>query len=115
MGMEESEIKEGRAWGSYPIMRYIEWRLTCDGVGAVIVDEFSVWDFICPGTRVRPAEDPKIHFDLLVNSFSFTIGLGVVCSGEGEVVVKEFAEFFGEGGGELGTLIRDNFVIESEA
>ena len=68
--------------------------------------EFGVGDFVCPGTRVGPAEDPKVRF---------TVGLGVVGGGEREVIVKEFAEFLGERGGELWTTIRDDFVVESKA
>ena len=68
-------------------------------------------DFIYPGTRVGPTEDPKIGFNLLVDMFSFTIRLMVVCGGEGEIIVQEFAEFFGKGRGELETMIQDDFVI----
>ena len=81
----------------------------------VVVGELRVGDLIGPGTRVRSAEDPEVHFDLLVNMLGFAIGLGVVCGGKGEVIVKEFAKFFGKDGGELGTSVRDNFVIKSEA
>ena len=55
----------------------IEWGLVCDGVRAVIVGEFSMKDFVCPGTRVGPAEDPKVRFNLLVDTFCFTIRLKV--------------------------------------
>ena len=57
----------------------------------MIVGEFCVRDFVCPGTRVGPTEDSKIRFDFLVDMLRFAVGLRVVCSGEGEVVVKEFA------------------------
>ena len=38
----------------------IEWRLICDGEGAVIVDKFSMGDFIGPEARVASTEYPKI-------------------------------------------------------
>ena len=93
----------------------IEWELVCDGMGAVIVGEFCVRDFIGPGTQVRSTEDPEVHFNLLVDMFCFTVGLGVIGGGKRKVVVKEFAELLGEGGGELWAMIRDDFVVEPEA
>ena len=65
----------------------IEWGLIRDGVWAVIVSEFGMGDFVSPGIRVGPTEDPKVCFNLLVDTFCFTVGLRVVGSGEGEVVV----------------------------
>ena len=88
----------------------IEQRLTSDGVRAVVVGKFSVRDFVCPGTRVGPAEDLKVCFNLLVNMFCFTIRLRVVCGGKGEVIVEELAKLFGEDGGELVTTIPDHKV-----
>ena len=51
----------------------VEWRLIGDGVGAVIVREFSMGDLVCPETRVGPAEDLKVCFNLLVDTFSFAV------------------------------------------
>ena len=81
----------------------------------MIVGEFSMKDFVCPGTRVGPAEDPKVRFNLLVDTFCLALRLWVVGGGEGEIVVEEFTKLFGEDGGELCTTIRDNLVIEPEA
>ena len=53
----------------------------------VIVGEFGMRDFVSPGTGVGPAEDLKVSFNLLVDMFHFTVGLEVVSSREGEVVV----------------------------
>ena len=61
----------------------IEWRLVGDGMRAVVVHEFSMGDFICPGTRVRPTKDLKVNLNLLVNLFCFAVRLGVVRSGKG--------------------------------
>ena len=47
----------------------------------------------CVGDRFRSrcgiiaAEDTKVGFDFLVDSFSFAIRLGVICGGEGKVVM----------------------------
>ena len=54
-----------------------------DGVRAVIVSELSVGDVISPRSRVVPTEDPEVGFDFLVYPFGFSIGLGMIGSGEG--------------------------------
>ena len=61
----------------------VEWRLIGDGMGVVIVSEFGVGDVIGPGSRVVSTEDPKVCFDFLVYLFSFSVGLGMIGSGEG--------------------------------
>ena len=71
----------------------------------MIVDEFRMGDFISPGTLVGSAADLKVRFNLLVDTFCFTIRLRVVGSGKGEVVIQEFSKFLGEGGGELWTMV----------
>ena len=65
----------------------IEWRLIHDGVRAVVVGELHMGDLISPGTGVGPAKDPKVHFNLLIDTFCFTVGLRVVGCGKGEVIV----------------------------
>ena len=92
-----------------------EWRLVGYGVRVVIVGEFGKGNVLSPGSRVRAAEDPEISFNFLVDMFSFPISLGVVGSGEGEFVTKEFPQFFGEGGGKLWSSIRDDFVIKAKS
>ena len=77
--------------------------------------EFSEGDMLSPRSRVRATEDPKIGFYFLVHMFSFPISLRVVGSGKGKFITEEFAQFFGEGGGELWSLIRDDFVIETKS
>ena len=77
--------------------------------------KFYMGDFVSPGSRVRSTEDPQIGFNFLVDSFYFSVRLGIVGDREGKVVVKEFPEFFGKGRGKLWTMIRDNLVVESEA
>ena len=78
----------------------------------MIVGKFCMGDFICPGTRIWPAEDLKIGFHLLVNTFCFAIRLRVIHSGKGKVIVEELAKFFGKGRGELWAMIGDDFVIK---
>ena len=79
------------------------------------MSEFGVGDVIGPRSGVVPTEDPEVHFDFLVYSFSFSIRLGVVGSGEGEVVFQGFSEFSSEGRCELGASVGYDFVIEAKA
>ena len=53
--------------------------------------EFSKGNMLCPGSRIGATEDPKIGFYFLVNSFSFSVSLRVVGSGEGKLVAKKFS------------------------
>ena len=82
-------------------MRYIEWRLICDRVRVVVMHKFCMGDPIGPRTGVASTEDSKVHFDLLVDTFSLTVGLWVVCSRKGEAIVEEFSKLFGKGEGKL--------------
>ena len=63
----------------------------------MVVCEFCMGNFVSPGSRVRPTKDPQIGFNLLVDSFSFSVRLRVVGSGKRKVIVEEFSKFFGEG------------------
>ena len=65
------------------------------------MDEFCMQDFVCPGARAGPTEDLKVCFNLLVDTFHFSVGLGMIGSGQGEVIIEEFSELLGNGGGEL--------------
>ena len=75
------------------------------------MNEFCMGDLISPRTWVGPTEDLKIRFNLLVDTFHFTIGLGVIGDREGEVIIQEFPKLLGKGGGKLWTTIRDDLVI----
>ena len=79
----------------------VKWGLVGDGVGVVIVSKFCVRDFVGLGTQVISTEDPNVCFNLLIDMFYFSVGLGVIGSREQEIVVKKFAEFFGESRGKL--------------
>ena len=80
----------------------------------MIVGEFGKGDVLSPGSRVRAAEDPKISFYFLVHMFSFPVSLRVIGGGEGKFITKELAQFLSEGGGELWSLIQDDFIIEAK-
>ena len=79
------------------------------------MSEFGMGDVISPGSRVISTEDLEVGFDFLVYSFGFSIQLGMISGGEGQVVFQEVSEFSSEGGGKLGSLVGDDFVVETEA
>ena len=81
----------------------------------MIVSKFGMGDVIGPRSGVVPAEDPKVCFNFLVYPFGSSVSLGMVGSGEGEVILQEFSKFSSEGGCKLRALVRDDFVVEAEA
>ena len=44
---------------------------------------------ICPFLRIVGAEDTEICFNLLIGLLGLSIHLGVICSGELDIVVEE--------------------------
>ena len=51
----------------------VEQRLVGDGVRAVIMSKFGVGDVVSPRSGIVFTEDPKVHFNLLVYSFGFSV------------------------------------------
>ena len=51
------------------------------------MSKFCVGDRFGPRCGIIAAEDAKVGFDFLVDSFRFAIGLWMIGSGEGEIVV----------------------------
>ena len=56
----------------------------------------------------------EIHFDFLVDMFSFSIRLGVIGHEEGEIISEGCSKLLGKDRGKLGTAVRDDYVIEAE-
>ena len=79
-----------------------------DGVGSRVVSKFRHGKEIRPFFRFVGGEQPQVHFQFLIYSFGFPISLGVICSGEGDVVLKEAGEFSGKGQGKLWSSVRDH-------
>ena len=92
-----------------------EWQLVGYGVRAVVVGEFGKGDVLSPGSWVRAAEDSKISFYFLVNTFSFPVSLRVIGGGEGKFVTEKFSQFLSKSGGKLWSSIRDDFIIEAKS
>ena len=68
-----------------------------------------------PFSRVIGAENTEIGFEFLIGSFSLSIGLRVIGSGESYVVVEETCKFLSEGRSKLWTTIRNEGVVKTEA
>ena len=64
---------------------------------------------------ITGAEDTEIGFDFLIGSLGLSISLRVVRSGESNVVFEDSGKFFGKRRSELGSSIRNESVMESEA
>ena len=92
----------------------IEQELVGDGVRVVIMSKFSMGDVIGPRSGVVSTEDLKVCFNFLVYLFCFSVRLQMISGGEREVVFQEFSKFLSEGGGKLGAMIRDDFVIKAK-
>ena len=77
--------------------------------------EFSGGKELHPFSRVVGAKDAEISLEFLIGSFSLSVGLRVVGSGESYVVVKETCKLSCESRSELRTTIRDEGVVKAEA
>ena len=53
----------------------------------VVMGKFGESYCVSPQGGVISAEDSKVNFDLLIDSLSFPVGLGMVGSRQGEVIV----------------------------
>ena len=73
----------------------------------VVKGKFCMGDFISPGTRVASTEDLKVCFNPLVDTFHFTVRLGVIHRWwrERVVIIQKFLKLFSNGGGKLWALI----------
>ena len=64
---------------------------------------------------ITGTEDTKVGFDFLIGSFGLSISLRMVRSGESDVIFEDSGKFFGECRGELGSSVRNEDVVKSEA
>ena len=51
----------------------------------------------------------------MVDTFGFSVGLGVIGGGEGKIIVKNPSKFPSKCGSKLWATVRDDFVVESVA
>ena len=64
---------------------------------------------------ITGAEDTKVGFDFLIGSLGLSISLRVVRGGESNVVFEDSGKFLGKRRGELGSSVRNESVVKSEA
>ena len=81
----------------------------------VIISEFCMGDQFGPRCGIIAAEDAKVGFDFLVGWFGLSISLRVVRSGESNIVFEDSGKFLSKCRGELGSPVRDESVVKSEA
>ena len=73
--------------------------------------EFCECNVLRPGSGVCTTKDLKVGFHLLIDAFSFSVNLRVIGGGKGEFITEEHSKFLTEGGSELRSLVRDDFVV----
>ena len=77
--------------------------------------EFCESKELGPLVGITGAEDTEVGFDFLIGSFGLSISLRVVRSGESNIVFEDSSKFLGKRRGELGSSVRNEGVVESEA
>ena len=92
-----------------------EGRDLCRAVRNRVVLEFGSSEEFGPLVRIIGTKDTKISFYFLIGPFSLSIGLGVISGGEADIVLQNPSKLSSESRGELGTTIRDDSVMQSEA
>ena len=66
-------------------------------MGNGVVLEFGRGKELRPLVRIIGAEDTEISFDFLIGSFSLSISLGVIGSGEVDIIFEKSSKFSGKG------------------
>ena len=65
--------------------------------------------------RVIGTENTEISFYFLIGSFSLSVSLRMVGSGEADIVFKDSGKFLSECRGELWSSVGDESIVKSEA
>ena len=77
--------------------------------------EFGECKELGPLMGITGAEDAKVSFDFLIGSLGLSVSLRVVRGGESNVVFEDSGELLGKRRGELGSSVRNESVVKSEA
>ena len=73
--------------------------------------EFHRGKELYPFSWIVGTKDAEISFEFLIGSFGLSIGVRMIGSGEANIIFEEASELFGEGRGELWTMVRDESVM----
>lgn len=82
---------DGRKGSGFISIHEVEWGCSGHGMRLVIVRKFCGRESFCPRERVVLAEDMEVGFKFFVDVFSFSIGLWVISSGQGQGISKELS------------------------
>jgi hypothetical protein len=93
----------------------VEWGGVTGVVLLVVMDKFCKGKMFYPCFRDSTAIDLEIRFQFLIEAFSLSISLRVIGGGRRNGVVEELGKGSREFGNELGAMIRDDLIIESES
>jgi hypothetical protein len=80
-------------------------------MGNGVVKVFGRGEELRPFMGIIGAEDSEISFYLLIGPFRLTICLGVIRSGEANIILKNLGEFTGEGRRKLWAMVGDEDVM----
>ena len=73
--------------------------------------EFHRGKELYPFGQIVGTKDAEISFEFLIGLLGLSVGLRMIGSGEANIIFEEASEFFGEGGGELWTMVRDESIV----
>ena len=115
----EFQGQEGRSfWGGvgarFIVIEEGKWRFLGRAMGGRIMVEFGSREELCPWCGVIGTKDTKISLKFLIGSFNLTISLGVIGSGQSNVIFQKISQFSCKDRSELRTLIRDECVIKAK-
>ena len=84
-------------------------------MGNGIVLEFGRGKELGPLVGIIGTEDTEISLYFLIGSFSLSISLRMIGSGEADIVFKDSGKFLSECRGELWSSVGDESIVKSEA
>ena len=85
------------------------------GMSTDVVGKLGGREVRSPIMLVDGSVSVEILFEFLINPFCLTIRLRVISRGKGLIYIQEGTKVTSEGGGELGSAIRDEFAREAKA
>ena len=91
-GLSQSGVRAG-----FVAIKQGEWGRLSGAMRGRVVMEFCRGKELYPFSQVVGAKDAEISFKLLIGSLSLSIGLGMVGSGEANIIFEDVSKFLSEG------------------